>query len=110
MPPFLSLFLQVLSTAAVVGGTVASVKANREVVNLQKQKTSTEARRSRRQAIRQAQLQQAQARSIAAGAGALGGSALAGGQAALTSQLGTQLGYSTQLSGLSQGITAASGS
>lgn len=107
--PFLPLFLQALSTAAVVAGTVQSVKAGRESVRLQKQKTATETRRSRRQAIRQAQLQQSQARAVAAGAGALGGSALAGGQSALTSQLGTQLGYSTQLSGISQGITEASG-
>lgn len=105
--PFLPLFLKILGTAALVGGTVASVKAQRESADLQRQQQKVSTRRSRRQSIREAQLRQAQARTLAGAAGALQGSALPGGQSALTSQLGTQLGYSSELSGLSQQINLA---
>lgn len=58
-------------------------------------------RRSRRQAIREAQIRRAQTLAVAGGAGGLTGSAVAGGIGSLGSQLASNFGYSSQMSGLS---------
>lgn len=97
-------FFKAAAPVVAAGATIASTTAAQESARLQREQQALAARKSRRQAIRQIQLQQAQARAVAAGAGALSTSAFQGGQAAGTSQLGTQMGYSTQLSGLSRGI------
>lgn len=97
-----------IGATAAVAGTVQANKARKEQARLQGQQQALQARRSRRQAIRQTQLARAQAIASAQSAGGLGGSGASGGIGSLSSQLGTGLGYSTQMSGLSKGISAAS--
>jgi|TARA_R110000822_G_scaffold141506_1_gene279380 acyl CoA:acetate/3-ketoacid CoA transferase alpha subunit len=76
-------------------------KAQRE----QQKQQQVAARRSRVQAVRQAQIAQSQARASGAGMGALETSGLRGGLASNQAQLGEGLGFSTQMSGLSQNIS-----
>jgi len=79
----------------------ASASANERA--RKQQETAT--RNRRRQAARRLQLQRANMRAQAEGRGLAGGSALAGARGSLSSQLGTQLGFSTQMSGLSNEIS-----
>lgn len=96
----------ILALSAVVGvvGTVQSANARREASRDQERQQTLSTRRSRRQAIRQRQLAQAQAIASAQGSGSLDSSGAAGGIQSLSSQLGEGLGFSTQMSGLSQRI------
>lgn len=97
---------------AAVGGTIASISAQRQAqraaqkrADLEKQQQALATRRSRRQAIREAQIKRAQTIATAQSAGGLEGSAIAGGTGSLSSQLGESLGFSSQMSGLSRAIT-----
>lgn len=99
--------LLVLSAVATTVGTVASINQQKKAASAQRQQQQLAAQRSQRQAIREAQLRRAQAQAVAQGAGAIGGSGLAGGLSSLSSQVGSGLGYSTQMSGLSQDISMA---
>ena len=76
-------------------------KAQRE----QQRQQNLAARRSRTQALRQAQIAQAKARASGAGLGVAETSGLRGGLAANQAQLGEGLGFSTQMSGLSQNVS-----
>jgi len=96
----------VIGAVATVGGTVLSYSAQQKAASAQKKQQNLETRRSQRQAIREAQIKRAQALASGANMGALGGSALAGGTGALGSQLGSGLGFSTQMSGLSNVISS----
>lgn len=84
-----------------------AVGVQKESLELQKQQQQLATRRSRRRAIREAQIARAQAVSAGANYGGLFGSSLAGGLSSLGSQVGAELGFSTQMSGLSRDINAA---
>ncbi len=100
----------ILAAAAVAtaGATIYGVSQQNKAARAQERQQQVQARRSQRQAIRQAQIQQAQQRAVAQGMGVVGGSGVAGGAASLSSQLGAGLGYSAQMSGLSREISMAS--
>lgn len=94
----------VIGAVASVGGTIASMSAQKKAAKASKKQQDLSTTRSNRQAIREAQLQRAQAVAAGSSMGALGGSALAGGLGSLGSQLGSGLGFSSQMSGLSADI------
>ncbi len=94
----------VIGAVATVGGTVMAYSAQKKAAAAARKQQELTTQRSNRQAIREAQLRRAQAIAAAASMGALGGSALAGGLSSLGAQLGSGLGYSTQMSALSSQI------
>lgn len=94
----------VIGAVATVGGTVMQMKAQKKAAAASRRQQDLSTQRSNRQSIREAQLQRAQAVAAGASMGALGGSALAGGLGSLGSQLGSGLGFSSQMSGLSADI------
>ena len=96
-----------LAAVASVAGTAVSIKQGQEASKAQARQQGLSARRSQRQAIREAQIRRAQGQVQAGAMGVTGGSGLAGGQASLSSQLGGSLGFAGQMSGLSQQITMA---
>ena len=95
----------IVSAGAAVAGAVATTKAaqaqGRAAASAQKQQELSYSR-SQKQAIREAQIRRAQATASAQSMGALSSSGFAGGVSSLSSQVGSTLGYSTQLSGLSK--------
>lgn len=99
--------LAIISAVASIGGTIASVSAQRKATRLQQRQQELATRRSQRQAFREAQIRRAQTMASAQALGAVGGSAVAGGTASLSSQLGGALGFSSQMSGLSKEIGIA---
>ena len=96
-----------LAAVASVAGTAVSVKQGQEASKAQARQQGLSARRSQRQAIRESQIRRAQSQVQAGAMGVTGGSGLAGGQASLSSQLGSNIGFAGQMSGLSQQITMA---
>ena len=106
MAAFTSIALGV-GAAAAVGGTIMSYQAQKKSSRLQQRQQEVATRASRRQAIRQAQIARAQTVASASAQGATGSSAALGGVGSLNSQVGSQLGYSSQMSNLSSGINAA---
>ena len=101
----------VIGAVATVGGTAYSInrgnkadRANRASQRVQEQQQKVSTRESRRQGIRGAQLARAQAVAGAYASGTEGSSSAIGGIGAIQSQLGQQLGFSTQMSGLSDQI------
>lgn len=104
MAAFSSIALAV-GAAATVGGTYISYKNQKKAAASQRRQQEVATRRSRRQAIRQAQIARAQSVATAASSGARGSSAAQGGQASIGSQTGEALGFSTQMSGLSADIS-----
>lgn len=105
MAAFSSILLG-LGTVAQVAGTLASIKGQQKAQKAQEKQQALATRRSRRQAIRQAQLIRAQSIASAQGSGTLQSSGAAGGIGSLSSQLGESLGFSTQMSGLSGDISS----
>lgn len=99
--------LAIIGAVASIGGTIASVSAQRKAARLQQEQQTLATRRSQREAIREAQIRRAQTMASAQAFGAVGGSAVAGGTASLGSQLGGALGFSSQMSGLSKEISIA---
>lgn len=104
MPQALPVIAAVGAVAGVVG-TVQSQRAQKKASAAQQRQQELATRRSRRQAIRQAQIARAQSVASAAATGATGSSAALGGQGSIGSQLGSGLGFSTQMSGLSREIS-----
>lgn len=98
----------VIGAVASVAGTVMTNRAQKRAAAAKREQQELNTRRSRRQAIRQAQVARAQAVASASASGAVGSSAALGGQGAVGSQLGSGLGFSTQMSGLSGQISQAS--
>lgn len=94
----------VIGAVASVGGTVLAYNAQKKAAKAQRAQQDLATTRSNRQAIREAQLARASSIAAAVGMGAMGGSALAGGLSSLGSQLGSGLGFSSQMSGLSAQI------
>jgi hypothetical protein len=99
--------LAIIGAVASVGGTIASISAQKKASRLQQQQQTLATRRSQREAVREAQIRRAQTMASAQAFGAVGGSAVAGGTASLGSQLGGALGFSSQMSGLSNQISMA---
>lgn len=95
----------VIGAVATVGGTVMQYNAQRRAARAAQRQQDLNTTRSNRQAIREAQLRRASTIAAGASMGALGGSALSGGLASLGSQLGSGLGFSSQMSGLSRDIS-----
>jgi hypothetical protein len=96
-----------VSGAAAVVGTIQSGRERRKAARLSQEQQAVATRRSRRQAIRQTQIRRAQAVASAQAGGSLTGSGAAGGIQGISSQLGSELGFSTQMSGLSAQIGRA---
>jgi hypothetical protein len=96
--------LAVIGAVSSVVGTVASYSAQRKASKAATQQQELNTRRSNRQAIREAQIRRAQTLGAAAQMGALGGSSVEGGLSGLGSQLGSGLGFSSQMSALSNQI------
>lgn len=96
--------LAVIGAVAAVGGTVLSYNAQKKAAKAARKQQELSTQRSNRQAIREAQLRRAEALAAAASMGALGGSSIAGGLGSLGSQLGSGLGFSSQMSSLSADI------
>lgn len=95
-----------IGSVASVAGTLISYSGQRKAARAQQQQQQLATRRSQRQAIRQYQIQRAQAMASAQGSGTMASSGVAGGVGGLSSQLGESLGFSTQMSGLSQDINS----
>jgi hypothetical protein len=106
MGPVLGVLTAVSGVVGAVGA-IQSSAAQRRAARLQEQQQAVATRRSQRQAIRQAVIARGAAINNAGAANALGGSGLAGGVSSVGSQVGEQLGFSTQMSGISGGINAA---
>lgn len=98
-------FALVASAIAGVVGTVASVSAQKKAADLANKQQALQNRRSQRQALREAQIRRAQATSASVAGGSNFGSGLAGGLSSLSSQLGSNMGYAAQMSGLNAGIS-----
>jgi hypothetical protein len=79
-------------------------KSQKKVAADQRKQQALATDRSNRESIREAQLRRAMAIASASSMGALGGSAVAGGLGSLGSQLGSGLGFSSQMSGISRNI------
>jgi len=107
MGPLLPVISAVATVASVVQGQRAA-SAQRRATETQMRQQEVQARASRRRSIRAAQVQRAQTLASAQGLGATGSSAVAGGISSLSSQLGTSLGFQTQMSGLSRDISTFS--
>lgn len=90
-----------------VGGTVGAISQQNRAARLQQRQEQLNTQRNRRQAIREFQIQRAQATAGAVAAGAGGSSGMAGGIGGLSSQIGADLGFGTQMSGLSTDINRA---
>jgi hypothetical protein len=101
------LAIAAIGAVTTVAGTVAQLKQQRKAASAQKEQQALVTRRNRRQAIRASQIQRAQSVASAQAAGALSGSGAQGGIGALSSQLGSEFGFSTQGSGLSAQIASA---
>ena len=98
--------------ATAVAGTAYSINqqekaasASRAAAATRQRQQEVQATRSRRAGVREAQRRRAMLRSQAQALGAVGGSGFAGATGSLTSQLGANLGFSTQMTGLSREVT-----
>lgn len=108
--------LAVGGALAGTAATIRSVKESKESARLARRAAETrltmqkqEAARSRRQAVRANILRRAQARAQAQAAGVETSSGFAGAMGSLSSQLGTNLGYGSQMSGLGEQYTTFTG-
>jgi hypothetical protein len=98
----------VAGAGAAVVGTVQAGKAQKRAAAEQQKQQELVAARDRRQAIREAQIRRAQGLASAQAMGVSGGSLTGGGSSSIGSQLGSTLGFSSQMSGLSTNITRLS--
>ena len=106
----------VAGTAVGVANTVKSVKAARSSAQAARQAAQTQVRmqqqqvaQQRRQSIRRSLIARSQLRSRAQAAGLAQSSAIGGGIGSISSQLGTNLGFGSMMSGLGQTYTALTG-
>ena len=92
----------VISAVVGAGAAVVSASNQQKAAKSAQKQQELSYNRSQKQAIREAQIRRAQATSSAQSMGAMTSSGFMGGVSSLTSQLGSTLGYSSQLSGLSK--------
>ena len=104
MPQALPVIMAVSSVASVAMQARAA-GAQRRAAETQQRQQEVQALASRRRSMRAAQVQRATTLATAQGAGAIGSSAVAGGLSSLSSQLGSSVGFQTQMSGLSRDIS-----
>ena len=83
--------------------------AQKQAAEAQQRQQELAAARERRQAIRAGIVQRARLRAQAQVMGAGGGSGVAGGISSISSQIGANLGFGTQMTGLGREYTAATG-
>lgn len=83
--------------------------AQKQAAEAQQRQQELAASRERRQAIRAGIIQRARLRAQAQVMGAGGGSGVAGGISSISSQIGANLGFGTQMTGLGREYTAATG-
>lgn len=96
----------VVGAVASVAGAYSSYRGQKKAAKAQSRQQALNTRRSRRQAIRGAQIARAQAVAAATNSGSTGSSASVGGIGSLGSRLGAGLGFSTQMSGLSNRVNS----
>lgn len=108
--------IALVSAGVAAVGTVASYNAQkraagaaRSAAQTQIQQQRQQAQRQRRSAIRATLAQRAQMQAQAQAMGVSDSSALAGGQSGISSQLGSNLGFGSMMSGLSQQYTSLTG-
>ena len=113
--PIIMAVAAAVGSAAAVYGTVKGVeaskdaaKAQEEMAEAQRKQQQLAAARSRRQAIREAQIARARAMTSAYGTGVGQTSGSQGGIGSIGSQLGSNLGYASQQTALSQSIYSSS--
>lgn len=94
-----------IAGAASVVGTFRSFNAQKEIAADQKKQQQLAVRKQRRQAIREAQFARAQTVASAEASGASDTSSVKGGLGSLGSQLGSELGFSSQMSAISNRIS-----
>ncbi len=97
--------LAVIGAVTSVAGTVVSYSASQKAAKANERQQNLATSRQNRSAIREAQIKRAQALNTAAQVGAGTGSGISGGVGSLSSQLGSGLGFSSQMSALSTQIT-----
>jgi FAD synthase len=102
----------VAGAGAAIVGTKKAAKASQkaadtqiEIAKEQQKQQEIVYKREQRSAIREGQIRRAQGIASAQAAGVSGGSIVGGGMASVGSQVGSTLGFGTQLSGLSSNIT-----
>jgi hypothetical protein len=102
----------VIAAVATVGSTAASVKAQKRataaqvgIAREQQKQQEVAYRRQQRASIREAQIRRAQGLATTQAAGVASSSLTGGGVASIGSQVGSTLGFGTQMSGLSSNIT-----
>jgi len=108
--------LAVGGAAVGIANTVKSVKATKAAAQATQQAAQTQVRiqqqqvaQQRRQSIRRSIIARSQLRQRAQAAGLGGSSAVGGGIGSISSQLGTNLGFGSMMSGLSGAYTALTG-
>jgi hypothetical protein len=89
--------------------TQQALQVQQEAVQTQIRQQEQQVARQRRSAVRQSIVARSRARAQAATQQQLGGSGYLGGMASLSSQLGSNLGYGSMMSGLSTQYTALTG-
>jgi len=97
--------LMAVGAVASVVGTVQSFQMQKAAGERQAQADAVSTAYSNRQKIREAQIKRAQVSNMGAQTGAVGGSGLGGGLSSLSSQVGSGLGFASQMSALSDQIT-----
>lgn len=102
----LALVGSIAGAGAAVVGTVSANRNAKKQVAAQQQQQEVSARHERMQAIRQAQIQRAAAAMTSVGAGSSDSSGASGGIGSIGSQLGTNMGYASQMTGLSRMISS----
>lgn len=105
MAIFTATSLAIAGAVVGVGATIAAGNASRKAARAQQQAQEVQAKRQRRAAIRSNILASARARASAQAAGTSQSSGLFGAIGAGRSQLGSELGFGSQLSGLSANIS-----
>ena len=97
--------LAVAGTGFSIYSQQQAAKQQKRARRAQQKQQELQMRRSQIQATREAQIAAGQQRASAAGLGGLETSGVVGGRAAIGSQLGAGLGFSSQMSGLSRDIS-----
>ena len=99
--------LQVMGAVANVAGTIGTMNARKRATAERKHAAQLQARRERRQMIRQSIIARAEVQAAGQGLGASGSSALSGGVGSIASQTGGNLGFATQMSAIGANISSA---
>tara|TARA_R110000822_G_scaffold95077_4_gene217657 strand:- start:507 stop:998 length:492 start_codon:yes stop_codon:yes gene_type:complete len=97
--------IAIIASAIAVDQTIKSGKAQKRAAQAQVKSQQTQARRQRRAAIRQNILATARSRADAESAGTAQSSGLTGAVGSGRSQLGSELGFGSQISGLNSQIS-----